>query len=45
MLRVLSDENFEGDIIRGLGHRIASVDLIRVQDVGLRGIADPELLE
>jgi hypothetical protein len=45
MLRVLSDENFEGDIIRALRHRIPNIDLIRVQDVGLRETADPQLLE
>jgi hypothetical protein len=36
MLRLLSDENFNGDIIRGLFLRQPNVDLIRVQDVGLQ---------
>src|SRR5258705_259685 len=37
MLRLLSDENFNGDIVRGL-------DLVRVQDVGLEGADDPDVL-
>ena len=36
MLRLLSDENFNGDIVRGLGLRQPDLDLLRVQDVGLR---------
>ena len=35
MLRLLSDENFSGDIIRGLMLRQPQLDLSRVQDVGL----------
>lgn len=45
MLRVVSDENFEGDIIRALLQRRPRIDLIRVQDAGLRGMPDPQLLE
>lgn len=44
MLRFLSDENFNGDIIRGLLMRQPELDLLRVQDVGLRGAEDPEIL-
>lgn len=44
MLRLLSDENFNGDIIRGLRLRNASLDLLRVQDVGLLNADDPEIL-
>ncbi len=39
MLRLLSDENFNGDIIRGLLLHHPDMDLVRVQDVGL-GEAD-----
>lgn len=44
MLKLLSDENFNGDIIRGLFHRRSDIDLIRVQDVNLRQVDDPEIL-
>ncbi len=45
MLRLLSDENFHGDIVRGLSLRAPNLDLQRVQDVGLRQLEDPEILE
>ncbi|WP_179131153.1 hypothetical protein [Candidatus Entotheonella palauensis] len=41
MLRLLSDENFHGDIIRGLRLQHPNLDLLRVQDVGLEGADDP----
>jgi len=44
MLRLLSDENFNGDIVRGLLLRQADLDLLRVQDVGLRKADDPTIL-
>ena len=44
MLRLLSDENFNGDVVRGLFLRSPSLDLIRVQDVGLRNVDDAEIL-
>lgn len=44
MLHFLSDENFNGDIIRGLRLRNAQLDLLRVQDVGLLNVDDPEVL-
>ncbi|VXD11251.1 conserved hypothetical protein [Planktothrix serta PCC 8927] len=44
MLRLLSDENFNGDIVRGLFLRQPDLDLLRVQDVGLRKVDDPEIL-
>jgi predicted nuclease of predicted toxin-antitoxin system len=44
MLRLLSDENFNGDIVRGLFLRQPNLDLLRVQDVGLREVDDPEIL-
>lgn len=45
MVRFLSDENFNGDIVRGLFLHCPDLDLCRVQDVGLEGAADPEILE
>jgi len=44
MLSLLSDENFNGDIIRGLFLRQPHLDLLRVQDVGLREVDDPAIL-
>jgi len=44
LLRLISDENFHGDIVRGLRRRLPALDLIRIQDVGLSGIDDPGLL-
>lgn len=40
MLRLLSDENFNGDIVRGLLLRLPELDLVRIQDVGLKGKDD-----
>lgn len=44
MLRLVADENFNGDIVRGLLLRQPDLDLVRVQDVGLTGAEDPEIL-
>jgi predicted nuclease of predicted toxin-antitoxin system len=42
---LLSDENFNGDIVRGLFLRQPNLDLLRVQDVGLMEVEDPEILD
>ena len=44
MLRLLADENFNNDIVRGLRLRDPAVDLIRVQDIGLLRAGDPAVL-
>lgn len=44
MLRLLSDENFNGDIVRGLFLRQSNLDLLRVQDIGLREVDDLTIL-
>jgi predicted nuclease of predicted toxin-antitoxin system len=44
MVRLLSDENFNGDIVRGLLLRRPALDLVRVVDVGLTGVEDPDVL-
>ena len=44
MLRFISDENFNGDIVRGLFLRQPDLDLLRVQDVGLGTVDDPTIL-
>ena len=45
MLLLVSDENFNNDIVRGLLRRNPDLDIVRVQDVGLRGEDDPAILE
>jgi len=44
MLRYLADENFHGDVVTGLLTRCPTLDLLRVQDVGLLQAEDPEIL-
>lgn len=44
MLTLLSDENFNADIIRGLQRRIPAIDVLRVQEIGLASTPDPEIL-
>jgi hypothetical protein len=44
VLRLAADENFNGDIVRGLIRRCPDVDIVRAQDVGLQGAEDPILL-
>ena len=45
MIRLAADENFDNDIIWGLLRRRPDLDIVRVQDVGLAGAGDPEVLE
>ena len=45
MLRLVSDENFNNNIVRGLLRQKWDVDLVRVQDVGLSGADDRTILE
>jgi predicted nuclease of predicted toxin-antitoxin system len=45
MLKFLSDENFNGDVLRGLRLRIDALDILRVQDVGLAGRDDAAVLD
>ena len=45
MLRLAADENFNGDIVRGLLRRNQTLDVVRVQDVGLSGADDPSVLQ
>jgi hypothetical protein len=44
MLRLLSDENLNGEIIRGPFRAHADLNLVRVQDVGLLRADDPPIL-
>jgi predicted nuclease of predicted toxin-antitoxin system len=45
MIPILADENFHGDIVRGILRRNSEMDIVRVQDVGLAGADDPTVLE
>ncbi len=45
MLALLADENFNGRIQMGLRPRLPDVDLVSVQELGMRQVDDPEILE
>jgi len=44
MLKLLADENLDGRITRGLLRREPTLDIVRVQDVGLAETEDPTVL-
>jgi hypothetical protein len=44
MLRLVADENFNNDILRGLLRQLPELDIVRIQDVGLSGADDPQVL-
>jgi hypothetical protein len=44
MLRLATDEDFNNRILRGLLRRRPDLDIVRVQDVGLAGVGDAEVL-
>lgn len=43
--RFLADENIDPDLVLGLRRVHAEIDVVRVQDVGLRTENDPTILE
>jgi len=45
MLRLISDADVHGHIVRGLRGRNPGIDLVRVHEVGLRTAKDPIILE
>lgn len=45
MLPLVADENFNNDILRGLLRSDPSLNIIRLQDVGLARATDPDVLE
>jgi len=45
MLTFLADENFHGHVVDGLIRRCPDIDMVRVQDTGLDGADDEEVLE
>lgn len=44
MLRLATDADVHGEIIRGLRRRLPEIDLVRTQDVLPEGTPDPEVL-
>jgi hypothetical protein len=44
MLRLASDADVHGDILRGLRRRLPDIDLVRSQDALPEGTLDPEVL-
>lgn len=45
MLRLVSDENFNNNIVRGILRQKREVEIVRVQDVGLSGADDRKILD
>jgi predicted nuclease of predicted toxin-antitoxin system len=45
MLRLATDEDFNNRILRGLIRRKPELDIVRVQDAGLLGRGDAEVLQ
>jgi len=43
-VRLLTDENIDGALVTGLQRVVEELDLVRVQDVGLRQAEDPAIL-
>ena len=44
MLRLASDADVHGDVLRGLRRRLSDIDLVRAQDALPEGTRDPEVL-
>ncbi len=44
MIKFLADENFNNQIVRGVLRQNPDIDIVRVQDVGLKGADDPDVL-
>jgi hypothetical protein len=45
VLPLVADENFNNNVYCGLRRRIPALDIVRVQDAGLSGANDQEILE
>lgn len=45
MLRFAADENFNNALVRGLRRSLPGIDIVRIQDEGLTGSPDPEVLD
>lgn len=45
MLRLLTDEDVPRSVVRALRQRQPDLEILRVQEIGLDGTADPSILE
>lgn len=45
MIRFLADEDLDGRIVRGLRRRMPELDVLRIQEAGLRTFHDRKILE
>ena len=45
MIRLLTDENVDNNIMRGIARRLPHLDFVSVRDVGLAGTADLVVLK
>jgi hypothetical protein len=45
VIKLATDENFDGDILRGLLRRQPDLDIVRVQDTELAETPDPAVLD
>ncbi len=45
MIQFLADEDFNRYVLAGVRRRLPDLDIVRVQDVGLRTARDPAILE
>jgi len=44
VIKLASDESFDGDVVRGLLRRVPELDIVRIQDADLAGSPDPTIL-
>jgi len=45
MLRIMTDEDFNGRIVRGVLRLLPDLDLVRIQDIGMLSASDRNILE
>jgi len=45
MIKILADQNFNGDILRGLKERIPELDCVATYEIGLAKYTDDKLLD
>ena len=45
MFKFAADENFHGDLLRGLLRHFHELDIVRIQDTEMAQASDPEVLE
>ena len=45
MMRLAADENFNFHIVRGIRRQYPDIDIVAVQEAGLAGADDPDVLE